>query len=152
MFLLAFFEQSIQLFPDGTIFIHIAMILVMIWVLNRTFFRPINKVIHDREQRKGGSGSEADELVGEATRKENEYSRAMLDARSEGYELIEKERAAAVSQRQTMVAMAKEETAAKLAEQKAELETQTHAARTVIAAEAEQLSEKIAANILKAQI
>jgi F-type H+-transporting ATPase subunit b len=150
MFLLAFAEQSIQLFPDGTIFIHIAMILVMIWVLNRTLFRPINRVIEEREKQKGSGGGEADKLLSEAAEKESRYNKAMLEARSEGYELIEKERAAAVAQRQTTVARTKEETSAALSEQKAQLEAQTLAARTAIAAEAEQLADKIAANILKA--
>jgi len=45
--------EVIQLFPDGTIFIHIAMVLGMIWILNRTFFRPINRVLETREQNKG---------------------------------------------------------------------------------------------------
>ena len=55
MVVLAFAEGSgIQLVPDGTILIHIALILLMIWVLNRTFFRPINRVIQSHEKNKGG--------------------------------------------------------------------------------------------------
>ena len=66
MFLLAFAE-SIQLFPDGTIFIHIALILLMIWILNRTFFKPINKVIASREKHKAGPGGEADSIMKEVS-------------------------------------------------------------------------------------
>ena len=62
MILLAFAE-SIQLFPDGTLFIHIALILLMIWVLNRTFFRPINRIIQSREKHSGGHASEADPVA-----------------------------------------------------------------------------------------
>jgi F-type H+-transporting ATPase subunit b len=149
MFLLAFAEQSIQLFPDGTLFIHIALILIMIWVLNRTFFRPINKVIEEREKQKGGAGGEAERILGEVAEKESRYNKAMLEARSEGYELIERERTAAITGRQAQVAAAKEETAVALAEQKAELEAQTAAARAAIATEAEQMADRIAANILK---
>jgi F-type H+-transporting ATPase subunit b len=149
MFLLAFAEQSIQLFPDGTLFIHIALILLMIWVLNRTFFRPINRVIEEREKHKGGAGGEAEKLLGEVAEKESRYTKALLEARSEGYELIEKERAAAVAERQAKVVAAKQETAQALAEQKAQLEAQTAAARAAIATEAEQMADKIAANILK---
>ncbi|MGH7784024.1 MAG: hypothetical protein ACREO5_09335, partial [Candidatus Binatia bacterium] len=54
------FQSSIQLFPDGTIFVHIALILAMIWLLNRTFFRPINRMIESREMQKGGHGGEAE--------------------------------------------------------------------------------------------
>ncbi len=149
MFLLAFAE-SIQLFPDGTLFIHIALILIMIWVLNRTFFRPINKVIDAREKQKGGAGGEAETILKDVADKESRYTKAMLQARSEGYELIEKQRAEAVLARQAQVARAKEETAASMAEQKAQIEAQTAAARSTIAAEAEQMADRIAANILKA--
>lgn len=149
MFLLAFAEQSIQLFPDGTLFIHIALILIMIWVLNRTFFRPINRIIESREKHKGGAGGEAEKLLGDVAEKEDVYNKAMLEARSEGYELIEKQRAEAVAARQAQVARAKDETAKSLAEQKAQLEAQTAAARSAIATEAEQMADKIAANILK---
>lgn len=149
MFLLAFAEQSIQLFPDGTLFIHIALILIMIWILNRTFFRPINRVIEEREKHKGGAGGEAEKILGDVAEKEARYNKAMLEARSEGYELIEKDRSAAVAERQSKVAQAKEETARTLAEQKAQLEAQTTSARTAIATEAEKLSDRIAANILK---
>lgn len=149
MFLLALAEQSIQLFPDGTLFIHIALILIMIWVLNRTFFRPINKVIEARERHKGGAGGEAETILSDVAEKEGHYTKSMLEARSEGYEMIEKQRAAAVAERQAKVARAKEETARAFTEQKAELETQTATARATIATEAEKMADKIAANILK---
>ncbi len=149
MFLLALAEQSIQLFPDGTLFIHIALILIMIWVLNRTFFRPINKVIEAREKHKGGAGGEAETILSDVAEKEGRYTKSMLEARSEGYEMIEKQRAAAVAERQAKVARAKEETARAFTEQKAELETQTATARATIATEAEKMADKIAANILK---
>ncbi len=148
MFLLAFAE-SIQLFPDGTLFFHIALILIMIWVLNRTFFRPINKVIDAREKQKGGAGGEAEKILANVAEKEGRYNKAVLEARSQGYDLIEKERAEAVALRQSKVAAAKEETANSLAEQKAQLEAQAEAARAAIAGEAEQIADRIAGNILK---
>jgi F0F1-type ATP synthase membrane subunit b/b' len=88
MVLLAFAE-SIQLFPDGTLFIHIALILLMIWVLNRTFFRPINRIIEAREKQKGGHGSEADAILSDVGEKQAKYNQGLLAARGEGYELIE---------------------------------------------------------------
>lgn len=42
--------QEVRLVPDGTLFVHIAIILIMIWVLNRTFFRPVNRIIESRER------------------------------------------------------------------------------------------------------
>lgn len=148
MFFLAFAE-SIQLFPDGTLFIHIALILTMIWVLNRTFFRPINRVIAEREKFKGGHNVEADEIAAAAAAKEAEYARAIREARGQGYELIERERGAAAAARQQLIGEAKTEAEATLAAEKEQLQTQAAQVRAAIAGEAEQLAEKITSNILR---
>lgn len=148
MHLLAFAE-SIQLFPDGTIFIHIALILLMIWLLNRTFFRPINRVIESREKQKGGRGSEAAEILKEIGEKQAVYDREVLEARSRGYELIEKEHAAAVAAREKQLGNVKTELSEKLSAEKQELQTQAGEARATIEKEAEKLADTISANILK---
>jgi F-type H+-transporting ATPase subunit b len=149
MFLLAFAEQSIQLFPDGTLFIHIALILIMIGVLNRTFFRPINRVLAARDKHKFGPGGEAEKILNEALEKEAKLNKEMLSARTEGYELIEKQRNAAVEMRAKKIADAKAETASKFAAEKEALAQQAEAARAVIAGEAEVMADRIAANVLK---
>lgn len=150
MVLLAFAEQSIQLFPDGTLFIHIALILLMIWVLNRTFFRPINRVIESREKHKGGHGSEAEAILADASERQAKYTQELLAARSTGYELIEKERTAAIDARQRKIADARSATAEVLASRKDQISEQSAAAKAVIAKEAEVMAEKISSNILKA--
>lgn len=144
------FAESVQLFPDGTLFIHIALILLMIWVLNRTFFRPINRVIESREKHKGGRGGEAQAILGDVTEKQAKYNQELLAARSQGYELIEKERAGAVDERRNAIAAAKSETANALASEKQEVDKQAAAARSVIAKEADGMADKITSNILKA--
>jgi F0F1-type ATP synthase membrane subunit b/b' len=148
MSLLAF--AGIQLFPDGTLFIHIALILIMIWVLNRTFFGPINRVLESRDKRKFGPGGEAEKILNDALEKEANLNKEMLSARSEGYELIEKQRAAAVEQRARLIAAAKAETAAKFAAEKQALAEQAAAGRATIAAEADGIADRIAGSILKA--
>ena len=147
MVLLAF--QEVRLVPDGTLFIHIALILLMIWVLNRTFFRPINRVIESRERSKGGRSTEAQEILKQIGDKQSRYDQTMLKARSEGYELIERERAQAVAVRQEKVGAVKEEVAQTVAQQTAELNRQTIEAKAAIAQQAEQMAEKISSNILK---
>jgi F-type H+-transporting ATPase subunit b len=144
------FAESIQLLPDGTILIHIALILLMIFILNRTFFRPINKVIEAREKNKGGHSSEADVILRDVEEKNTRFEAEMLEARSKGYELIEKERAQAVAEREATISAAKAEIEQKTADDFVELERQTSAARAAISDEAEKMSDKISSNILKA--
>lgn len=149
MFLLAFAE-SIQLFPDGTLFIHIALILLMIWVLNRTFFRPINAVVASRDRFQGGHNIEAEEILKSAAEKQAKYSSEILAARTEGYSAIENERGQALAIRAEQVAAAKAAVSTTLESERNELRTQAEAARVGIVKEAETLAERIASNILKA--
>ena len=150
MVLLAFAESAlVQLIPDGTLFIHIALILLMIFILNRTFFRPINRIIEAREKNKIG-GSESENLLREVSEKELRYNEALREARSKGYELIETERSEALIEKQEKLSAAKEEVQQTLTSEMSELEKQTAEARQSIAAEAEKMAEKISSNILKA--
>ena len=143
------FAESIQLFPDGTIFIHIALILLMIWILNRTLFRPINSIIDSREKNKGGFSSEAEKILSEVDQKESKYTAELLDTRSKSYELVEKEQKKATAAHEQKLADAKAETAASFDSGKAELDKQASDARAAIDTDAEKLADKIAASILK---
>lgn len=146
MFFLAF--ADVQLVPDGTIFIHIALILLMIWLLNRTFFRPINRVIQTREKNKGGRFGEAEQILRSVEEKNSLYQTSMLDARSKSYELVESERNAALSRRQAEIESVKTETEQTIAREKTELTRQTAEARAEIARSAEQMAERISSSIL----
>ena len=126
------------------------MILGMIWLLNRTLYRPINRVLEAREKSKGGHSSEAVGILKDVESKETRYSHELLDARSDGYALIEKEQKAAAAARDKRIGEVKVEIAEKFNAGKAELEKQEAAARAAIATDAEKMADKIAANILKA--
>jgi F-type H+-transporting ATPase subunit b len=146
---LLLFAETIQLFPDGTLFIHIALILLMIWVLNRTLFRPINRVLEAREAAKGGAGGAAGEILAEVEAKQSKYAEELRAARSEGYSLIEQEQAKAAAERERVLNQAKAAAAAKLESGRSAIETQTAEARNSIAQNAEAMAEKISSSILR---
>lgn len=144
------FAESVQLVPDGSILIHIALILLMIWILNRTFFRPINRVIETRERNKGGRFGEAESILQQVSEKQTKYNQAMLEARNRGYETIETERVAALANREAKINQVKQEVTQRFEQEKAQMQRQTVEARATIAAEADRLAEKISSNILRA--
>jgi F-type H+-transporting ATPase subunit b len=148
MYLLAFAE-TIQLFPDGTLFLHIGILLFMIWVLNRTLYKPINRVLEARERNKGGHSSEAEAILSQVEEKETRYNKEMLDARSRGYETIENERKKAIAAREKKLADVKTEIATSFDAGKAEIEKQSADARKSIGTEAEKMADSIAAGILR---
>jgi F-type H+-transporting ATPase subunit b len=140
---------QIQLFPDGTLFIHIALILLMIFILNRTLYRPINRVLEGRIKNKGNYFGEAEELLKKVDEKESRYTKELLDARSAGYELIEKEQKKAAAAREKKLTEAKDDVAERLTSGRAEIEQQASAARASIETEADVLADRIASGILK---
>jgi F-type H+-transporting ATPase subunit b len=143
------FAETVQLLPDGTLFIHIGMILLMIYILNRTFFRPINRIIEARVKNKGGRFTEAEEILNKVIKKQAAYENDLLKARSEGYEIIEKERSEAMQKRQAEIEEVKAETSAVFEQSKQEITNQTNEARTAIKSQADELADRISANILK---
>lgn len=149
MFLLAFAE-GVQLVPDGSLIIHIGMILLMIFILNRTFFRPINRIIESRMKSQGGRFTEAEQILNRVGKKQSDYEENLRQARTEGYEIIENQRSEALQRQQSEVEAVKAETSAKFAQSKEEIDRQTSEARNVIVQQADELADKISANILKA--
>lgn len=148
--MVVFAFAGIQLIPDGSLFIHIALILLMIWILNRTFFRPINKILASRAKNTGGRSGEAQEILNQVREKEVAFDSAMRESREKGYDVIEKSRAKAVASRQEQINQVKEEVSTLISNEKAEIASQADKARKDITKEAEKLAEKISSNILKA--
>ncbi len=149
MVFLAFAESApVQLLPDFSMLVIMGMILIMIWILNRTFFRPINRIIDARVKNKGGRYTEAEQILQDVSEKRANYKAALLEARNEGYDLIEKERLAALEAREAELGTVREEVSQKVLSEKSQIAKQTDAARREIAEQAELMADKITANIL----
>jgi len=95
-------ETSIQLVPDATLLLHLLVIGIMVFVLNRTLLKPINRILAEREKLISGQLSEASAFKVETEEKLRKYNDTLHDARTEGYRLVEKERAAALKRRREL--------------------------------------------------
>lgn len=135
--------------PDGTLIIHVIMILVMIWILNKTFFKPINKVLSTREKNKGGHSGEAQGILDEVAAKRAEYTSSLQDARNANYDAIENVRVEALADKQAKLDSAKNEIVKMLNDGNTELDSQVAAAKKAITDDAEKMAEKISSNLLK---
>ena len=149
MVFLVFAENSVQLVPDGTIFFHIALILVMIWVLNRTLFKPINRILAEREKQTGGRSGGAKSVLLEADNKLASYEQSLREARASGYSVIEQTRKQALAARQREIDGVKTEVAEMVESEKSTLQNQVASAQTQLRAEAKVLAQRISSNILK---
>ncbi|HXD34208.1 MAG TPA: ATP synthase F0 subunit B [Pyrinomonadaceae bacterium] len=152
MIILAFAENSIQLVPDGTMLIHILIVVGMVFILNRTMFRPINKVLADREARTSGRLTEAQKLQADIEQNMKRYESGLREARSAAYHMVEGERAAALKSREQKVNQVREEIRALTNREKNEIERQAQAARETLRAEAVQTAAEIGSQILRRRV
>jgi len=142
-------EASIQLVPDGTLLLHLAFILIMVIVLNRTLLRPINKILADREKQITGRLDEAHTLALDADEKMKRYNAALREARVEGYQLLEKERAAGLKDKDDKVRQHREELSRSVAQQLEATKKQQEQVRTELEAQAATMGGLISSQILR---
>jgi F-type H+-transporting ATPase subunit b len=145
---LGFAENSIQLVPDGTLLLHVLIILVMVYVLNATLFKPINRILANREKRTRGRLTEAQEIMGNVSQRISEYERALRAARNEAYAYTEHERTGAIQDRQKAIDEMRAQLAAATASEKGAIKNQADSARATLEAEARRIAVEIGSRIL----
>ena len=149
---LGFAENSIQLVPDGTLLLHVLIILVMVYVLNATLFKPINQILANREKRTRGRLTEAQEIMGNVSERVAEYERALRAARNESYAFTEHERAAAMQDRQKALDEMRAQLTASTAAEKEAIKSQAEAARTTLEDDARRIALEISSRVLNRPI
>jgi F-type H+-transporting ATPase subunit b len=105
--LFAFAGSSIQLVPDGTLLFHLALVIVMVYLLNVTLLKPINRILEERERRTKGRFTEAQALLQTVSERLREFEIGMREARARGYLLLESERTSASRERERKVSEVK---------------------------------------------
>lgn len=152
MIILALAENSIQLVPDGTILIHLVTVVVMVAILNRTMFRPINKVLADREAQTSGRAAEAKKLRADVENSISRYEKGLRQARTSAYQMVESQRNEALKYREEQVNGVREEIRTLIANEKVQIEQQVTAARLTLKAEAVDTAREIGTRILHRSI
>jgi F-type H+-transporting ATPase subunit b len=151
MFALAL-EGGIQLIPDGTLIVHVIAIVVMVGILNATLFKPINKVLEARERRGKGRLGEAGDILTRVESQLAAYESGLRSARSEAYQLLETEHAAARAKREGKLAEVRDELTEATSKQKQELARQSEEARKSLQANAQELAHEVGTRILGRRI
>jgi F-type H+-transporting ATPase subunit b len=142
-------EASIQLGPDGTLLLHLVVIFFMVFVLNRTLLKPINRILAEREKQIGGRLSEAQMLSAEAEEKMRKYQSALRDARTDGYRLLEKERAAGLKEKDEKVRQHREKLSQTVAKELESIQKQQEKVRGELESQADSMGVLISSEILR---
>ena len=143
------FAESIQLIPDGTLLIHIVIIIMMVFVLNRLLFKPVLRTLSEREARTHGRSDEARETVRKVGESLSRYENSLRQARAEGYGLLEQQQSEANGERQRKVAEVRREVEEQLGNEKNEIHGQAERARATLLGEAERVATEIKEQVLR---
>lgn len=146
---LGFAENSIQLVPDGTLILHVIIILVMVWILNKTLYKPINRILEAREKRTRGRMSEAQEILTDVSEKVSNYERQLRQARAEGYAMSEQERSLAMQERQRKINEMRQQLSESIAQEKQTIQTQVEEARVTLESESRRIAREIGERVLE---
>ncbi len=142
-------EASIQLVPDGTLLLHLLMVGVMVFILNRTLLKPINQILAERERQVEGRIREAEALAAETEEKLRRYNATLREARAEGYRLLEKERTAAIKEKDEQVRQFREQMSQTVAAQLETTRQQEQQVRQELESQAATIGDLISSQILR---
>jgi len=147
--IVALADNSIQLVPDGTLVIHVLIVVAMVAILNRTLFKPVNRILADREMATEGSVAEAATVVSRVKEKVRDYERRLREARTEGYQLLEQQKLQALRDREQKLKGLRNEMGDWVTRQKDELQAQAETARRELNQKAQGLGFDIASRVLE---
>ena len=138
-----------EIFPNWTFVPIVFFLIVLTFILNRTFFRPLEKTLEERNRRIGGARREAEEIKKASQEKALEFERRLRDARREADQQIAKVKTAAVGEKNQVVAHQRSETEKMLQEARADIRAKTEEARGLLESQAQSFAARIASRILK---
>jgi len=124
------------------------LVLTLLVILDRIFFKPLAKVLRDREAASSGALARAKEHRNAVAAKSAEYEARFQAARQDVYRKREALRQKALAEREQALRLAREQADAWLKEALAGIAQEAEAARSALRAECRVLATKIADTVL----
>ncbi len=138
--------------PNLSVLWVIAIVLLLSLILDRLLFRPITRVIEERERRVASARQLAEESAAKASAATAEFDEKTAAARAEVYRQMDEMRRAALDRRADLVARTRQETAAALAEAIEQVNADATTARDRLARDADEMGREAAARILEQKV
>jgi F-type H+-transporting ATPase subunit b len=134
--------------PDLSVLWVIFFVLLLTVILDRLLFKPILRVIAEREHAIRSARELAERSATEARAATAEFERKTADARGEIYRQMDEMRRAALAERTEIMARTRAEADAEIAAAGEKLQAEVEQARRMLTAEADKLGSAAAERIL----
>jgi F-type H+-transporting ATPase subunit b len=138
-----------EIFPNWTFIPVVTLLLILVFVLNRLFFRPLGKTLEERHRRIEGAQLEAEQIRASSQGRLAEFDRKMREARRESDEHMAQITAEAMQERAKIIGGKKSEVDKMLHDSKADIQKRTEEARGKLLALRDKFAILIASRILK---
>jgi F0F1-type ATP synthase membrane subunit b/b' len=132
-----------QLYPNASILVQIA-IFVVVWMgLRRLAFEPMQRALDERERRTVHAERAAEAMVAAAQADRAQYEQAVHERRSQMAQAAERARHAAIEESNRQIAAARTAIGRDLAAQRATVAAQVDVARRQLATEADAIAAQM---------
>jgi len=133
---------------DGSLFIQIANFIFLIWALNIVLYRPIRRILNQRQEKIDGFEENIAAFVADAQKKDEAFLRGVKEARAEG--LKEKESLVfdATEEEKKIIQRINQKAQADLADLKEKVARDSVAVRESLKAEIDDFANAIGQKIL----
>jgi F-type H+-transporting ATPase subunit b len=136
------------LLPDLSVVWVIFFVLLLTAVLNRLLFKPLLRVMEERQRAITSARELAERSALEAKRAAAEFDRKTGEARADLYRQMDEMRRTAMDERATILARTREEAESEIAAASAKLQAEADDARRRLSTDAESLGAAVAERIL----
>jgi len=134
--------------PDITLLIQMINFLALLVILNFILFRPIRKVIKERNQIMQDFNSDITSLTDEAQESMNQFERKILEARKEGMSRIESMKDQGEEAEAELISATNQEVQAKVEEARKRIESDIQDARDQLQTQVQAFSVAVSEKIL----
>jgi F-type H+-transporting ATPase subunit b len=138
--------------PDGSLAFILALFLILVYLLNQILFKPIGKILDERENLTEGARAEARAAARQCQELMAEYEAGIKRARAEGYGRIERARQQALEWRTRLIEETKREAEQEIQTAKTNIASQAELARRALKEEARNLALRISRAVLGSQV
>ena len=133
---------------DGSLFIQIANFLVLIWILNIVVYRPIRKILIERNERISGLEKGIETRLKDAQEKDEEFSRGIREARAQGVKEKDALLDDAAAEEKQIIAKINEKAQADLVAVRAQIEEDIDEVRSALQSQVDDFARAIGQKIL----
>jgi F-type H+-transporting ATPase subunit b len=134
--------------PNVTLVVVLILFIFFVLVLNQILFKPIGKVLDERESLTEGAAAESRAASRQYQSRLNHYEETIRQARAEMYHKLEQQRKVALENRGKLIEEARSQAETEIAKARQEVEAQAGEARAALEQESRQIAEQISRTVL----